>query len=60
MRMEFAGNLAQLISDSDGASADATGAAILKRVVPFAAGVAVIMVLVRRFRHLLRRGARKG
>jgi uncharacterized protein len=36
------------------------GPAILKRVVPVAAAVAALTLLGRRFRHLLRRGARKG
>jgi carbon monoxide dehydrogenase subunit G len=36
------------------------GPAILKRVVPIAVAVAALALLGRRFRHLLRRGARKG
>jgi carbon monoxide dehydrogenase subunit G len=36
------------------------GPAILKRVVPVAAVAAALALLGRRFRHLLRRGARKG
>jgi hypothetical protein len=32
------------------------GPAVLKRVVPVAAAVAVVVLLGRRFRHLLRRG----
>jgi carbon monoxide dehydrogenase subunit G len=35
------------------------GPAILKRVVPVAAGLAVLVVLGRRFRHLFRRGTKK-
>ena len=34
------------------------GPAVLKRVVPVAAAVAVVVLLGRRFRHLLRRGAK--
>jgi uncharacterized protein len=36
------------------------GPAILKRVIPVAAVAAVLALLGRRFRHLLRRGTRKG
>jgi carbon monoxide dehydrogenase subunit G len=36
------------------------GPAILKRVVPVAAAIAALALLGRRFRHLLRRDARKG
>jgi carbon monoxide dehydrogenase subunit G len=36
------------------------GPAILKRIVPVAAAVAALTLLGRRFRHLLRRGSRKG
>jgi carbon monoxide dehydrogenase subunit G len=36
------------------------GPAILKRIVPVAVAVAALALLGRRFRHLLRRGTRKG